>query len=136
MLVNRQLPPWNCKFRQLSPDINKISITPWNCTTLINLPPPSNSSVSQHDVLQISPWSFALMCKMPPNLKIYIFFFFLSLTTKIIFSALLNPFRPATKEEVKNNPWLWSYGVKLKLRLEFLLQNWSWKFYYKYYTKK
>jgi len=70
--------PWNCKFCQLPSDINKTSITPRNCTTLINLPPPSNTFVSQHDVLQIPPWSFALMCKMSPKL-FYLYFFFLSL---------------------------------------------------------
>jgi len=41
---------------------------------LINLPPPSNFSVSEHDVLQILFWSFALMCKMPLKLKNLYFF--------------------------------------------------------------
>jgi len=75
--VNSQLSSWNCKFRQLPHKINKTSITPWNCTTLISLPPPSNYSVCQHDVLQIPPEDLHLCAKCPPNLKIYIFFLIL-----------------------------------------------------------
>jgi len=52
--VNRQLPPKIASFVNYTPEINKISITFCNCTTLINLPPLSNSSVNQHDILQIS----------------------------------------------------------------------------------
>jgi len=73
--VNSQLPPWNCKFRQLPPlKLTKLQLPSWNCTTLINLTPLSNFSVSQHDVLQIPPWSFALMCKMPHELENLYFF--------------------------------------------------------------
>jgi len=49
--------------------LTKLQLPPWNCTMLVNLLPPSNFSVSEHDVLQIPPWSFALMCKMPLKLE-------------------------------------------------------------------
>jgi len=51
---------------------------------LINLPPPSNFSVSQHNVLQIPPEVLHLCAKCPLNLKIYIFF----LTLKVIALSL------------------------------------------------
>ena len=83
--VNRQLPPWNCKFRQLPPEINKTSITPWNCTTLINLPPPSNFSISEHDVLQIPPLKFCTYAQNAPQTWKFIFFFCVMRTIAILF---------------------------------------------------
>ena len=61
--VNRQLSLEIVSFLNYFSSINKTSITPWNCTTLINLPPPSNSYVSQHDVLQILPKVLHLCAK-------------------------------------------------------------------------
>jgi len=87
--VNKQLPLEIVIFINYPLKSTKLQLPPWNCTTLINLPPPSNSFVSQHDVLQILPWSFALMCKMPFELE-NLYVFFLSLTQKILNQTVNN----------------------------------------------
>jgi len=55
-------------------EINKTSITSLKLHNVNYLLPPSNYFVSQHDVLQIPPLSFALMCKMSPELENLYFF--------------------------------------------------------------
>jgi hypothetical protein len=49
--VNIQLPSEIVSFINYLLRLTKLQLLSWNCTTLINLPIPSNYSVSQHHVL-------------------------------------------------------------------------------------
>jgi len=72
-----QLSIRNCKFRQLPPNINKISITSLKLHNVNQFIPPSNSSVSQHDVLQISLKFYTYVQNTPKLKNLYIFFLLL-----------------------------------------------------------
>jgi len=80
--VNRQLPLWNCKFPRLPYwKFTKLQLSPWNCTTLINLPSRQIFLLVNMMFCKSPPWSFALMCKIP--LELDFFFLFLSFSKDI-----------------------------------------------------
>lgn len=80
MLVNMQLSSEIVSFINYPLTLTKLQLPLWNCTTLINLSPLSNSSVSQHHVLKIPPKILHLCAKYPWTWKFI--FFFLYLTKK------------------------------------------------------